>query len=235
MGGYLRLSEFTEQPMSQIWREKGDLAILSFPDLRPGEFLVSLSLLHDPCPYLTEENSCDVYPVRPTDCAGFPQFELVNGKEQLPAFENYQCMQGVKLSSEQATLVRKLQKTIMLREAQMDIDLLWSGQPLYIYAPTLSHLHEFITQASVLQKQRDPSGISKRTQKLFNAMEIVNAHQSTGGRPTFSFNEYTNLLSSVMFCLLEDRVADRFNDSEARIRSLYKKTTKKWQALHTRF
>ncbi|MDI6721503.1 MAG: hypothetical protein QMD85_03870, partial [Candidatus Aenigmarchaeota archaeon] len=50
VGDYIRLSKLTGEAPDRIWQEKGDVALYRDDDMDNGEYLILLSLPHDPCP-----------------------------------------------------------------------------------------------------------------------------------------------------------------------------------------
>ncbi len=136
LGDYIRLSEHTGEPLEKIWREKGDVSLSKFGNMGPTEFLVTLGLLHDPCPYLAHDYRCGVYESRPLGCGSFP-FPLLteNQEEAKTRYGAYRCLDGVEPSPNQIEYAKELHR-IMREEAVQDMRILWNGRPRYIQIPT---------------------------------------------------------------------------------------------------
>lgn len=231
VGDYLRLSWFTQEPVVDIWRNKGDIAVNSFPDLKEGHFLVSLSLLHDPCPYLSKEYKCAVHETRPLGCGSFPIMLFKRKSQELEGIYNgYRCLQNVQPRPEQLQLTNDLEQ-ILKEEAELDIRFFWEGSPVYINASTVGAFSELALEALRSQKTRDPQEKYRRTQTLIRALDRMQSIIEEKKGVHLSAIEYSALLSPVMFAILEERVAQRLENLPSEAIEAYKKTTEQWLKL----
>lgn len=93
----VRISEFESKKITQLWQEKGALLVQKIPvPLQNGkDYYVSfLSLLHDPCLYLNEEEKCALSSSKPLNCFSFPLIDnndkVHSGfKDKFPCLLNY--------------------------------------------------------------------------------------------------------------------------------------------------
>ena len=79
-GDYMRIGEYTGRKASEVWKEDGEVSLVMRQDQwGPNHFLIQMSLKHNPCVYLNDDNQCRIYEVRPFVCADFPiSMYLVN-------------------------------------------------------------------------------------------------------------------------------------------------------------
>ena len=234
VGDYVRLSEYTGEPITEIWKSRGDVALHVY-DTERGKFSVNLSLLHDPCSYLTEENRCGVHDARPLACASFPIFQFMFKEEEIKQghYDIYGCMKNAMPKPEQIELGYELWR-IMLAEAKYHLDFL-GGEPMYVNLPSTGNYFQLAGKACELQMSRDPLGMEKRTYMLKNSVEKMAslADEAVSGL-VLDGSLYAHLLSPVMFSIMEDEIAGRLDNLDGRALEIYKKTTKRYEELARR-
>ena len=231
LGDYIRLADYTNESVIDLWRTKGNLKLTVLPSLRTGEFLVSLSLLHNPCPYLTQEHKCSVYEVRPTECAGFPLFLYLHHPEQIGTFyQDYRCLKGVRPEPGQIELGKRLfeiQKEELLAEDKF----LWTDTRYSIYTPTLSSCMQYVTQCISEQKVRAerehiPDDRFNQLASALNAMFSQYQHLKTAGAKTMLMdNAYTERLGIIASFILEDLISERLRNLCSDAYGFYRGTT----------
>ncbi|MBW2999956.1 YkgJ family cysteine cluster protein [Candidatus Woesearchaeota archaeon] len=230
LGDYIRLSKYTGEPMSQIWRTKGIADITSAKGtMRQGEFGINLGLLHDPCPYLSEDNKCSVYEVRPLDCGFFPLSLFVLHKDELEdTYAGYKCLQGVKPKPVQLMLGKELLK-IMDEEVKLELDSFWGGKALRIYIPSVGDNSKLTVRAMDLMGKREYALHKERADKLLKAVQGLNRLFKTG--EPIEARTYIHLLSPVIFTLMEDEIAKKLDNLDEHVIKLFNRTSKKWRKL----
>ena len=220
LGDFYRLSEHTGEPLPELWKSKGDL----FPytgDLPAGLFCLTLSLLHDPCPYL-KETKCEVHEIKPTGCANFPDPEFPHQKGSQ---EMYPCLRDVKLSSEQITRRKQLQD-IQEIEVTAEAKYFWKEQPIVINAYTPSDFFELVGQAVKIQQKKDSPAQSPRSQRLILAADKMARLVESGDIKTKGLTpfEYSSLLAPVVFPIFEEEVLEMLSNLDERLISLFEYT-----------
>jgi Fe-S-cluster containining protein len=213
LGDYFRLSEYAGEPMARIWRNRGEIALSDFNDLRECEFLVSLGLMHDPCPYLSEDLMCGVYDARPLGCAAFPFFLLARNDRQLKEnYSGYGCLDGIGMSREQVEFAREL-NSIMIEDADLTFEFLWEGKPRYVHTPVLGDYIELCREAASLQIERDPGMQSERSKKLGRTISRMSGMIESGEFVNgLSADVYASMLRPVMFPIMEDEIAGKMEN-----------------------
>ncbi len=235
VGDFIRLSEATGKPITELWKTKGDATITTYSNLRMGEFLVSLGLLHYPCPFLSQENRCTVYDTRPLGCASFPSLLLESHSEQLDAhYSHYACLKGVKLSPRQKRFWKELDQ-IMFEEAGADIRFLWKNKPPYIHIPALGDYFKMAADAIIKQKERDPRADLCGSRRLIDTVNqmtgIVGRKEPDAGPIVFSTADFIDALTPVMYSIIEDDIAERLANLDKEALDFYKGTTARWKQL----
>ena len=242
VGDFLRLSEYTDEPPEHIWKSRGDVSLSKHSDMKSGQFLVTLSLLHDPCPYLTDDSKCGIYAARPLGCASFPLVLYAEQNESRRQYEHYACLKGAEARPEQIGLWQQL-RDILQTEAETEIAHFWRGKTIYIDASKTSDYFRFAGQAMDLQLKRDPKlksydpetrpdCCSKRSVKLMKAIkqaiQMSNSGELQNDVKTY---DYIELLRPVMFAVLEDDIAERLATLDGKAREMYKETSERWKNL----
>lgn len=230
VGDYIRLSEYTGEPVVEIWRKKGNINLTHFKDMGKGGFVTTLSLIHDPCPYLSEDSTCDVYEVRPLCCADFPLNLLIDQREKLKNYEGYKCLDGVQPSPKQTEQWKKLTQ-IMEREAELDCRFFWLKRPS-VYIPTIGAYFQLVEQAAHLQIARDPGAKNERSKRLLEASrEMRRLYEMGKVQKGLQADFYVSLITPVLFPVIEDQVAERLASLDGKVLELYKETSEEWKKL----
>ena len=197
-----------------------------------GEFIVTLGLLHDPCPYLSEDYRCKVYSARPLGCAVFPLHLLIDSSPQLKTnYKGYQCIRDVSLSEGQKRLGQELR--ILLREsAEIDFEFFWKKEPIYISTQTTADYFSLASQAIEAQmslgRNKNHPRVKKMLQAVFEMQRIVDTREVLNG---FAPDSYRALLSPVVYCLLEKEIADRMKVVDKSAIDAYRKIDQRWYEL----
>jgi len=229
IGDYLRLSEATGEPAADIWRSKGDVHLTHYKNMPQGEFLVTLSLLHDPCPYLSAGNSCTVHESRPLACASFPLFLYMFRQEHMDGhYREYKCLKGVVSSPEQIQLGHALHG-ITMDEARIE-NTLWKVAR-YVCAPDFGVVFSAMEKARKMQAQRDPASTSPRSRRLAKSIHDIHSLYEAGEhRKGIDADMFSSMISPIAFALFQDEVAQMLEDL-GNGAELYADTTKRWREL----
>lgn len=208
LGDYFRLSAHTNQKMDQIWHQNGDIYLLRHNDV----YFLTLSLLHDPCPYLGEDLRCGVYESRPYICATFPVGLFQDHADQIDThYKDYRCLRDVQLSPEQLELKRRLD-VIKEREDTLEFELLWKpiGGPIYFDFPHMPAYFHLARSAVLKQIVRDPLRTSPRSRKLVDSIrEMKRIKNGTTGNIYLEGNLWRRLIYPAVFAAVEDEVGER--------------------------
>jgi Fe-S-cluster containining protein len=230
VGDYIRLSEYTGEPVTKIWRERGNINLTHFKGMGTGEFIATLSLLHDPCPYLSDDSACSVYEVRPLVCADFPFNLLIEERERLEQYKDYDCLRDVRPTPRQVKKWKEL-KGIMNREADLDCKFFWRGRPT-VTISTIGAYFELVKRAIDLQKVRDPEAKSERSRRLLESSSKMKDLLETGELQNgLQADLYISLITPALFPVIEEQVAWELARMDERTEELYRETSEKWKRL----
>ncbi|MFA4820101.1 MAG: YkgJ family cysteine cluster protein [Candidatus Aenigmatarchaeota archaeon] len=235
IGDYIRISGATGKPLTALWRDAGDVQLSDFSDLEKGEYLMTLSLLHDPCPYLTDDFRCSIYEARPLGCGSFPFLLFKYDPEQIREnYKHYACLHGIQPSREQIKFGEDVD-TLMRKEAELDVRIMWSGKPRYISVPNVAVYGKLALGANEMQERRDPAGRSYRSRRLLRAIDKMNSFVMDGTLSRgINTDLYISMVQPVVFTLVEDEIAKKLSSLTPDEIAAYGETTQRWKELARR-
>lgn len=232
IGDYLRLSEHTGESVESIWRTKGDIGLFLFVPERPNLFTMTLALLHNPCPYLTEDR-CTVYENRPIACAEFP-WEINVAENGIPEnFITYDCLKDVRFTPEQKKFRKELDD-LLKEEGDLVAELIWSEISPFVEINCFTAYLTLAEQAKAVQYQRDSKGRSSRLEEATSRAFQLNKRGDF--RNGIKGEVLASLLSPVIYSILEDRMAEKLASlvSNKEVRRAHQRTSKKLRRLYRR-
>lgn len=236
LGDYVRLSEGTKKPISEIWRSKGSIKLSTRKDLRNGEFLLTLGLLHNPCPYLSLDNKCSIHDIRPVACASFPLFLYINCPDQInDQYKDFDCLRGARAKPSHIKLGKELDR-LMMKEAALELELLWEEGANYLYMPRVSDFFKLAKKAAIQQSLRYPHSNKERSKMMANAMNSMttiegpySSKKSTGS--CMEANLFCHHVTPFVFSLLEDEIGEKLEKQEDELKDVFGETSRKWRTL----
>jgi len=236
LGDFVRLSEEFKEPIPEIWRSKGSICLTARKELRNGEFILTLSLLHHPCPYLSSDDKCSIRHVRPLSCAGFPLSLYMYFPEQVTGYyKGLHCLQGARPKPAQVKLGKELFR-LMMEESALEIDLMWGGKPKYLYMPRSSDFFKLAQKATDLQISRDPDSKSDRNEMILHSISsmttIAEHFSSIGSKETrMDTSLLRYFVTPVIFSVFEDEIAEKLEKLEDQAKDVFRETSRKWRKL----
>ena len=229
IGDYLRLAEYTGEDVTEIWRKKGDFLSLNSRD-DDKEYELFLSLLHDPCPYLSEDG-CEAHDTKPITCVAFPLHEYMCGdgfSDQ--STKTYPCLKGVEPHPEQIELGRQAIE-IILDEKKMDAIFLWGQHPPHISISGISDYRGLVNHVMMKQDTLDPGRESTRTQRMINAARTMENLHAT--HEIVDTNTMGSLISPFAIALFGDVVTKKMKElmDNEQVLGFYAETTERWKQI----
>jgi len=231
-GDFIRIGNFTGISPLEIWQKHGSVKISHFSRLPEFTYQVSLSLYHDPCPYLNERGfGCDTYEARPVICEVSPYNLLMKGNAG-SVDDAYACLKNKFASPDQLDHASKLLK-IMDRESRFAEKVLSMAyffqnfHPIKVY-PELAKI------AAGLMSIRDPflqskigNALSDSLTQVLKIIERVNQGESLELNPY----DYAELLVPVIHTIIYDDVCDFFGNLRSDVLEFYSKSTRERETL----
>lgn len=228
IGDYLRISKYTDESILDIWETKGSVSLYY---RGCAEFTVLLSFLHDPCPYLTNENKCRIYEVRPVVCALFPFLSTKTSGQLDAESKNFKCLKNVNFSKEQISKWEEMFKIAKL-ESDIEFDNFWMGKPIELSMPKVGDYFKLASQALGLQQSRDPNAVKPLTKLLLSTVnEMVECQKNGEFKKGLKGVDCKSWLRPVVYTIIHNAIATKIEAIDDKFRELYKDTTEKWKIL----
>jgi len=234
LGDYLRISEFTKTSLTDMWRKNGEVSLVPHPELPPATYIVTLGLVHDPCPYLSGESRCEVYPIRPLGCASFPIGTFQHSREEITgAYKGYRCLQGVEPSQEQVKFWQELDK-ILMAEAGLELEHLWTnGEGEYIDLSDITKYKEYGEIAIRRQIRRDPQNKTSKLERIKRSIQGLEEQKTERWNNGLKIcgDLYRTLWKPIVTGMSEDGIVSRLENLSQSALDSYKETTERWKEL----
>jgi len=223
---YLRIAADIGVTPVDLWMKHGAVRVEDHHRSALTEIEILLSFAHEPCPLLTEEYSCQVYPVRPLVCAGFPLAPLTLGGEHLAKYASYGCINGKQPHPDQLKLLVQM---VGIGDAEKEIanEFFWDeSPPTYSFAETGGM--EFIQLARSRQMARDQTGESSESvtvesvaTTLFNALTVQK----------ITTDDLQKLGAILALAIHKDDIAKRFDALPDEAIRRFEESTRQWKEL----
>lgn len=197
------------------------------------DFIVMLGMKHDPCPFLNSENKCDIYDVRPTNCAKFPQSLFMIESNHLEAYSEYSCLRDAEPREKEMEIAWKIDE-IATKEVELTEREIF-GKFQVITVMTHTDMGRLAYNAIKSQNQRDPAGMRKSTRELHRAFdhyfgELLDIDPETGipKNKSVEVNEFRVTMNKFLYSALSDEISGKLSSVEGRCENIFGETSAKY-------
>ncbi|MFZ5954833.1 MAG: hypothetical protein ACOYT4_00225 [Nanoarchaeota archaeon] len=227
LGDLVRISEYTGEHISKIFKEKGDLAVLPSP--KNDCFIINFSLISSPCVYLGENYKCRIQKVKPIECAYFPRIFLSKPDELKKCSEIFPCLKT--LSKEKEEILSEFFR-IKDKETQLELGYFWNsfGQLPFLKIDSDKNFFNYVASALTILNKKDPELKSFRSQRFAKTMDSVEISRQYPKSVQYR-NDLKTLLNATFFCILEDKIIDKLNLIQTFGSNLFKPTSEAYKDL----
>ena len=230
VGDYLRMGAAIGEDPSQVWLKRGNIK-LTLVNEATGMFIITLGLLHDPCTFLSPEEKCQIYAMRPVACGSFPWKMLVDQPESLAVeYPDLACLKNIRLTPDKAELYNRLVQ-IVRTEAQADLRYFWNQRMNHTYVQDTTVFHNLYKGARKYLAEPKPFHSPERVVVLEDVARklenIIIGSEAVIMKPY----EFANLAQTVYFFWSAEAVAQQLDDLTPAAREAYKQTTEAWQEI----
>jgi Fe-S-cluster containining protein len=231
VGDYIRISGHLNKTPAELWNERGSIALAVTGQRSFGYLDAALGIKSGPCAFLNERSRCDIYPVRPMACAGFPFTLFDKGEEALKAIaQDIPCVNGVKPTKEQIEYGRSVAALYTL-EFSRDKVLLPDGFHI-IYAPPGDSIAHLASYAVHEQFKHDPEGRSDATTALKEDFMKLSSFLLSCDLGKFDWVLYMQLLKPILYFARRDEIHSILDDLSPKDIEEYSLITKVWNRLN---
>jgi len=233
VGDFIRIREHTGELVSKIWLEKGNTRLVYIPE-QWGEnnLLLTLGLIHEPCPYVSQDDSCKIYEARPLVCANFP-FSLSHSK-RMANYSNLGCMNG-NISQKQKEYSRKI-KAVMKSEMRLDREFFWTKGPQLFRFKTVSDICKIAEKLEGLLEKNGSWVTDIRRQdalKAFSELDEILKNVASS-KAAISTQELGSIMEPILFVYLGECIAEQLENVAKARKHEYHETTREYYKILNR-
>ncbi len=221
-GDFLRIGQHLGKTATDIWLESGNVAVVPLQDREGIAALAALALFHNPCPYLSEQNKCNIYNSRPLGCLEFPFTAIEDGHVDIEGYHSLDCMKNVRLFPAQRKLCKAVGR-IAEEETRLDIELFWSENLRGCIDIFSQMQYEEIARRAlgVIANGKVSPAMAREVRISAGEMHLL---ISSKGYDSIGVRELCNFLEPMVYAIKREQFAEVFRKAE-KFKHRYKKTS----------